>query len=799
MLITNQNFLLLLKRIQQSYIDGVAEISATTDANSQMITKLNTTVAKVRSDLDTTTVTVANFDSKIAETAKLVDGAKISLNGTSATVTQVKTEMETTKTAVAQVKTDINTTKATVGQLAETLNSTSTTIGQLKTLIDANANSIQSMGKLISSIPTSTIPSAVSSVSVVPTIVGSVAQMLDSGFASEINTSLVSVANSSLKLININNKWYYYNATAGLNSLISVTTTESMSKLTSNIDQLTAVYANPTVVTGDLLLTDSSILYYKDFISKFDAKELNVYNCVTSPKLLLWANDHNSNNYYTYTQIVANKSVTSVIVPGPDVQIDMLSFIETKANTPIIRININTPGTYKFAISSPNSEFTIGTIGSDYYIMATKNLNFADYSNPSIKVTLTIDDGKFTYNRTYFINIVKTITSSADITTTRNESALAYIMSVLSIINSGAPLTESFIMLPLNSVLKTDNCVLIDVVGYISGIVNAGMLNIPAIQAVIDKFNSTINLFRSAKTLAEFKQYTVSMRESVVLLKQFDPKYGFSELAHNLGLFAEVYEWLFNLIEDTLVPATFPIPYRISKFLEFTKKVNGVERYYVYRTAVVNSLSVMVEKYSLFTNGLIIQSYINNTQNAQGFYYNNTTDNTVNNGLTWFTGKSPIYTNSQLSQINFHKNGFGNIGLADQPNNVAVSVKGHFKTSEKGIWRFMLGTIPSATVTSNYSNDNLAMMWFGINESDRTIANASLTVNRDSYKTNGGTDASPNTKAYIVELDLDANIYYPIFINWACAGSTTPVLCFGFAKPSAPNTFITDGTGYFWS
>jgi hypothetical protein len=124
-----------------------------------------------------------------------------------------------------------------------------------------------------------------------------------------------------------------------------------------------------------------------------------------------------------------------------------------------------------------------------------------------------------------------------------------------------------------------------------------------------------------------------------------------------------------------------------------------------------------------------------------------------------------------------------------------VSITGYFKANETGNWKFMFGKSPSGQVTSNYSNDNLSMFWIDYNDDKRTIKNAQI-INKESYKTNNGTNASPNIDGYVYTTKLEAGFRYPIFFNWACVNSTSPVLCFAFAKPSAPNTFITDEIAY---
>ena len=337
------------------------------------------------------------------------------------------------------------------------------------------------------------------------TIIGSDTDYISSNKYINLDETKIYKSITSINFINSNNKWLYNNS---INALIDMTLSDH-NDLIANLVSSDNIYIDPfDTLTLSNTLSVLKILYYKKFISDTSKTELSIsfVNNAANNLYYLWSYDHQSSKYL----ISGGKN----LLIGPELLLDNYNFTEVSAsNKPLIRIKgklSTTPLTY--SIKSVNDKFKIELFNNELFIISNKSISFDSITaaNNKIKITITINDGKYNYDRVFFINITKMPTTSTALFTTQGWLAdpagvkpLQELFDILLTRN----LTQSDVLTKLHDFMVLDNCALMNQL--------EDMANKASNAHFILKLNATIDTFRSANTVAGFTLFYSTARDAI--------------------------------------------------------------------------------------------------------------------------------------------------------------------------------------------------------------------------------------------------------------------------------------------
>ena len=162
--------------------------------------------------------------------------------------------------------------------------------------------------------------------------------------------------------------------------------------------------------------------------------------------------------------------------------------------------------------------------------------------------------------------------------------------------------------------------------------------------------------------------------------------------------------------------------------------------------------------------------------------FDNANFNETNKDLDWFKGMTPNASGSVASIASMYTsspNPFSAYGITGNGTNFGLILRGYFRPSRTGEWRFTL-------VANDY-----AMMWIGDAATSPGTTNKSTNTFITTDSTNSYTSASKTSAT----VSLVGNQYYPVLIYYGQSSSDS-TLSLTYYGPGVPNS--TEGSGYYF-
>jgi hypothetical protein len=421
---------------------------------------------------------------------------------------------------------------------------------------------------------------------------GSSTELVNTGKFADMNQFKVYSSVNSIKMNFCTDKWLYNNIEASLN-VLSELVMNDMDSLTANLDTTKLVYLEPfTVENQTTQLCQKRILYYGDFISNTSNGSLDVefINNQSNSLEFLWAKQHLPNKYYTQNG--------KYLLVGPDISLTNYKFMETVANDPLIKLNVNSTASLTYNVYSDNSEFHVGTFNGDTYLMASKDIKYDNYTNKTIKIKMVISDGKYTYVRVFFITVEKMLNSSTEFLakyiTNKNDDQ-AFFKYLLDMALGGKGISETFITSLLSTTVITDNCLIMQQLQSMNDLMGSD----PKYSTVKTKVSETISSFRAITSVNDAKSFATIAKNAITSGSTVISGLDTQILNTGVDTIVEFIETLFALPK---IPKT-PVPLAVATVEQSSLKLAkiGVD----YKLVIVTS----------FTNLLQVNTQIEQQQN----------------------------------------------------------------------------------------------------------------------------------------------------------------------------------------
>jgi hypothetical protein len=433
-------------------------------------------------------------------------------------------------------------------------------------------SSIASVDKKLSDSVSATIQT-VSTILDSSTILGSVTDLINSGKFSTLDNTKIYKTSNNIKLINCSNTWLYDNQIPTYNMLTNMTLYDH-NNLTDNLVSTVNIYIDPfDISTPSNTLPKTKILYYKNFISNTSNKELNInfVNNATNSLYYLWTYEHQSSKYL--------KLGTNNLLIGPEIILDNYNFTEAPNNSPLVKISLGnsantTYTTNTYTIKSTNNEFKIDKFNDQLFIKSKKDIVFNNYPNKKIKITITINDGKYTYDRVFFLTINKMLNNSTEMfvslgyTFTPGKPQDIVAASKFEKLLTGKSLDESDRLEFMNAINLNDNCILIQQLD----LMRSSISNDQSLTSFKTKLDDSITLFRNAKTADDYNTFLTKSLETV---NYASTNVTFATTALTNG-FTTLLTVMKQYYDATAILKTIPtdsIPYAISEFIRLCKGI----------------------------------------------------------------------------------------------------------------------------------------------------------------------------------------------------------------------------------